>query len=194
MANDIRYEQLLSQAKQGIVPSPEDLRDVRFQLEKEVPSADLYTLIHIVGKAKIKSLKNLLVKYTTFHQGEDSEMIRRIAIQVLGQMWDDRDAFGIAAEKAFNDPSELVRMIAATTVGHLGARYPDLASQAGHLLARGFHETLGVDQELWEAFHRGLLYLFDVPVQQHPNAANQLKPSEVRWDLLARAECLGGQR
>jgi len=73
------------------------------RVESGTTDEDPYTLLHIIGKAGSQSLALLVSRYLTVglddSDGED-DMLRRLAIQILGQWWKRRDVFESVANAA----------------------------------------------------------------------------------------------
>jgi hypothetical protein len=131
-------------------------------------------------------------KYLDFDTGnpESDDMIRRIALQVIGQMWTLPEVFEIALSKAFQDPSPYVRAVAATIIGSLGSRYPNLKARSAAALLQGLAQKETLDEYVWESFYYGLLELFDIPPTQWPSPISGLKDSDIRKDLIETAKVL----
>jgi hypothetical protein len=59
------------------------------------------------------------------------------------------------------------------------------------MLLQGFDEGLAEgaqkDHEIWEAFHEGLLVLFDLPYAEWP-LPGRLSEEKVRWDIIEKAK------
>ncbi len=119
-------------------------------------------------------------------------MIRRIALQVLGRMWQIPEVFEIAADKAFSDPSSYVRMMAASVIGCLGASYKSLAPRAARLLLEGINRCDPETPEVWESFYEGLFELLQIPINEWPPATTQLSKTDIRQDVIARAKQVAG--
>jgi hypothetical protein len=186
------YNKVLQEAKQGVKPSADMLRCIRSQLGTGRFETDPYTLIHILGEAGDISSLPIVCRYTDFDSGdeESDDMIRRIAVQVVGRMWAVPEAFDIAVKKAFEDPSKYVRSVAATILGFLGARYPNLKQRSATALLQGLSQKDSLDPYTWESFYYGLLELFEIPAQQWPSVASRLNESQIRLDLIERARSL----
>ena len=183
------YETLLDEVKAGKRIPTTVLDGIRDQLLNETFEGDPYTLIHILGKCNDRKSVGLIEKYIAYDSDnpEYDGMIRRIALQVYGQMWRMREAFSVARERAFQDPSPYVQAAAATTLGTLGRVYTDLRTEAARLLLDGFSRREAIEPEVWESFHDGLLELFDVPAVEWPNAAKEMTENQIRWDVVAKA-------
>ncbi len=186
------YEDLLEQAKTGKKIPEAILQKIREQLESGDYETDLYTLLHIIGKANDRKSLPIVMEYVDYglDDPEDDGMIRRIVLQILGRMWLVPDAFEIVAQKAFYDPSPFVCMVAATAIGILGANYPNLKTKAAKLLLQGFDQYQTEDQEIWESFYDGLLELLEVPINKWPLAIGELKKEDIDWNLIEKAKSM----
>ena len=185
-------EQLLEYVKSGRRIPEESLRAIRSELAAGCPQGEAYTRLHILGKAGAKDCADLVKSYLEFGEphSEDDAMVRRIAIQVLGRMWELPEAFPLATEKAFKDPSPLVRAAAATIIGFLGARNSEFKKTAALLLLKGLDDSDRQEVEVWESFYIGLLELFEVPPVEWPLATRELKTEDLNLDLLNQARQL----
>lgn len=187
------YQQILERAKNRLQLSRDDLVAVRSQLASGEFEEDPYTLLHILGKAGDTESLPIIWKYLEFDSGnaDDDEMIRRIALQVVGQMWAVPQAFDVAIDKAFNDPSDYVRAMAATVIGTLGSRYPQFKRAAAACLLRGTTQKEALDWYVWESFYYALLQLLGVPASKWPqHASGRLRESDVRDDVIAEARTI----
>jgi hypothetical protein len=185
-------EAVLSAVKGGRTLSGKTREAIRRQLASRACGADAYTLIHILGKADDTESKNIIESFLDFGLADPSDdgMVRRIALQVLGQMWELPETFEVAAHKVFDDPSPYVRAMAAAVIGSLGARYLYLRSKAAQLLIRGFEQRSTEREIVWESLHDGLLDLLDIPYSERPLPTRGLKEQDIRWDILEKARQL----
>lgn len=181
---------LLEHAKAGRPLPSADLETLRLQLASPAPAVDPYTLLHILGKAGDRASRTLVEKYLDYglegdQEIEGSDLVRRMAMQVLGRMWGIPEYFAVATHKVIHDPSPYVRSAAATIVGYLGARQAQHREQAAALLLEGVQHR---DEAcVWESCYFGLLELLQVPPKEWPSATRALRPQDVRPEVLATA-------
>jgi hypothetical protein len=193
---EINYDRLLEQVKDGLKPSDTVRNTIRRQLLSRQFETDPYTLIHILGKANdIESLP-LIRNYMDFDTGDadSDDMVRRIALQVIGRMWALPEAFDLALTKAFHDPSPYVRAVAATIIGFLGSRYPQFQSRSAAALLDGLSKRNELGDYTWKSFYEGLLELLQVPLAEWPSTSAPLKEEAIRTDLVAKAKALALER
>ncbi len=190
------YDRLLEQAKEGKRLPDNAVTSIRQQLSTGRFETDPYTLIHILGKAGDKESLPIIKEYVDFDTGdaESDDMIRRIALQVIGRMWAIPEALDLAISKAFSDPSKYVRAAAAKIVGFLGSRYPQLKAKAAAALLDGVQRRNELDAYTWESFYEGLLELLEVPVFDWPSRLAPIKETDVRRDLIERARRIAEQK
>jgi hypothetical protein len=171
------FQELLARVKQeGHLSAPE-LNAVRSALESGTTDEDPYTLLHIIGKAGNQSLAPLVSCYLTVgldNPGGEDDMLRRLAIQILGQWWKRHDAFESVAKAAFEDPSPFVRSMAASALGDLGLEHPQLRSQAAALLLKGLEGCEEENRHVWRAFYNGALTLAEIEYPNRPPRPNEL--------------------
>lgn len=77
------YRVLLERAKQGKL-SRQEIDEVAAELQKENPSVDSYTLLHILGRSGATSYSWLIEK---FLNQEDDPFLARLALQSLCTYW-----------------------------------------------------------------------------------------------------------
>jgi hypothetical protein len=176
------YDALLEKAKNGLPLGLDVIHAIRAQLSSGQFETDPYTLIHILGKANDRTSAPLIRKYLAYHAGDsdDAGMIRKIALQVYGRMFEKPDAFDIAERMAFEDESPYVRIAAARILGFLGDRYRSLQMKSALALLRGFHENSGLDLGTRESFYFGMLELLSIPVQEWPFPGPELLADNAR--------------
>jgi HEAT repeat protein len=190
------YDHLLEQAKEGKRIPDKAVRSIRQQLSTGRFETDPYTLIHILGKAGDKESLPIIKGYVHFDTGdaESDDMIRRIALQVIGRMWALPEALDLAISRAFNDPSKYVRATAAKIVGFLGSRYPQLKSRSAAALLEGVEKRNELDGYTWESFYEGVLELLEVPVSDWPSRLTPIKEADVRRDLIDQTRRIAEKR
>jgi hypothetical protein len=145
-----------------------------------------------LGRAGDRQSFPIVKKYIDFDFGnaESDAMIRRIALQVIGRMWQMPEAFEFAAQKAFVDPSPDVRAVAATLIGYLGRRYPQFQKRSAGALLKGLDKKKDLGDYTWESFYYGLLELLDVPANEWPSPSSTITDSQIRPDLVERAKSI----
>src|SRR5688572_33099930 len=118
---DADFEHLLGQVKDGKKLSQVELQAVRQALSTR-SDVDPYTLLHILGKAKDYTSKDRIRSFASYGLDDPSDdgMLRRIAVQILAQWWVEKDVLDLIADRAFHDPSPLVRNVAASGIGTIG--------------------------------------------------------------------------
>lgn len=182
-------EEFLARVKQGGRLSDAELKAVRHALESGTTDADPYTLLHIIGKAGDQSLAPLLNRYLIVGPDAESDgdhMLRRLAIQIVGQWWKRRDSFGLVAKAAFSDASPLVRSMAAGALGDLGLEHGQLRTQAAALLLKGLEQYGKEDRNVWGAFYSGALTLAEVEYSKRPLRPDELTPERLDQAVLSR--------
>ena len=95
--SDKFFRKLLTRASRDIVSRISELNAVRSALESGTTDEDPCTLLHIIGKACDQSLAPLVGRYLGIGLDDpesEGDMLRRLAIQILGQWWKRRDVFG----------------------------------------------------------------------------------------------------
>lgn len=185
------FDQLLARVKQGERLSSAEVQKVRSALESRATDTDSYTLLHIIGKAGDQSLAPLVSRYLTAGGGDPIDddgygMLRRLAIQILGQWWKRRDAFDSVAEAAFADPSPHVRAIAASALGDLGAEHAQLRSRAANLILKGLDQYGKEHPEVWGAFYDGAQTLAGVEWSKRPLRPSELAPPQLDVRVLRK--------
>jgi hypothetical protein len=190
------YGQLLEDAENDRPVSPEIREHIRQQLRTRDFEADPYTLIHILGHLEDFESEPLIRQYLDFDDAtvtNDPDMIRRIALFVYGNMWSRPEAFDIACQKAFDDPSPYVRLVAAPIIGHLGRVHPELKRRAAAALVKGLDRLGPLEQVpeeenvLWGAFYDGILDLYAIPLDERPLPTRAIREENVRRDLIGQA-------
>jgi hypothetical protein len=191
---DNRYRELLERATTGAAIPPDALARIRSQLDAGRFEEDPYTLIHILGEAGDRQSLPIIQKYIDYDTGDENgdALIRRIALQVIGRMWEVPEMFEVAKQKAFNDPSEYVRAAAATIIGFLGSRYPELKERSAATLLKGYERKNELDRYTWEAFYYGMLELLKTPVPEWPRSGSGLTQSQIREDVIDKVKLLAG--
>lgn len=164
------YESLLEKAKSGLPLGSDVIRAIRAQLSSGQFETDPYTLIHILGKANDKASAPVIKKYLSYHaaDSDDAGMIRKIALQVYGRMFQKSDAFNVAERMAFEDDSPYVRIAAARILGFLGGCYESLRVKSALALLRGFDQKADLDLSTRESFYFGMLELLSIPAHEWP--------------------------
>jgi hypothetical protein len=183
------YEELLERVKKGERLSHAELNAVRTALESEGTKEDPYTLLHIIGKAGDDDSAPLVRRFVTIgvdNPDSDEDMLRRLAIQILGQWWKREDVFESVAKAAFEDPSLMVRSMAASTLGDLGLAHATLRKKAAVLLLKGLEEWGRQSPEVWGAFYNGALTLADVEYSKRPIRPSELKPDQLDQSVLSK--------
>src|SRR5438093_7477873 len=183
MEND--YNIILEHAKEGTAVPDDVLKRIRAQLVSGRFDEDPYTLLHILGCARDEQSLPIVRRYVDFDTGnaESDAMLRRIALQVIGRMWQRSEAFELAIHKAFEDSSPDVRAVAATLIGFLGRRFPQLRTRSAQALLKGLSKKKELGDYTWESFYYGLLELLDVPPNEWPSPASTVTDAQVREDI-----------
>jgi hypothetical protein len=152
-------------------------------------------LLHIIGKTGDQRLAPLVSRYLTVgldDPDDEDDMLRRLAIQILGQWWKRRDVFDSVAKAAFEDPSPLVRMMAASALGDLGLEHPQLRRQAAALLLKGLEGYGKEDRHVWGAFYNGALTLAEVEYSKRPLRPEELTPGRLDEMVLKKVRSYAG--
>ncbi len=181
------FREMLARVKQGGHLSNAELNTVRAALQSGTTDEDPYTLLHIIGKAGDQRLAPLVSRYLALGldgpnqdaENDDAEMMRRLAIQILGQWWKRHDVFEWVAKAAFEDPSPMVRSMAASTLGDLGLEHPELRGRAAALLLKGLERRAEEQPAVWGSFCDGALTLAEVEYSKRP-----LRPAELETSKL----------
>ncbi len=192
------FQELLARVKQGGRLSQSELNAVQSALESGTTDEDPYTLLHIIGKTGNQSLAPLVSRYLTVgldHPSDDDNiaMLRRLAIQILGQWWKRRDVVEAVAKAAFEDPNPHVRMMAASTLGDLGLEHPQIRRKAAALLLKGLEGYGTEDRHLWGAFYNGALTLADVEYSKRPLRPDELTPERLDEMVLKKLRSYAGR-
>jgi hypothetical protein len=192
------FQELLARVKHGGRLTDSELNAVRVALESGTTDEDPYTSLHIIGKAGDQSLAPLVSRYLTVGlddpDGEnEDDMLRRLAIQILGQWWKRRDVFESVAKASFEDPSPHVRMMAASALGDLGLEHPHLRSQAAAVLLKGLEGYGKEDRHVWGAFYNGALTLAEVEYPKRPLRPAELTPQRLDEQVLEKVRSYAGR-
>lgn len=179
---------LLEKAKRGEALADEELSWVRQALAVRTEACDPYTLIHILWKAGDRRGRPLVASAVV----SADEMVRRIALQALAELWPSSEIHDVAIQLLNQDESKYVRMAAATVVGSLGAALPHRASRAAAVLLDAFEASSVTGGSEWESCYEGLLNLLCVPVSARPPAATALSTSDIDPAVVAAARALAG--
>jgi hypothetical protein len=187
MTSGIDFMELLDRVKEGHRISDFELAAVRRALTMRTDD-DPYTLLHILGKAGDVSYTPVIEKYLTYAIDDplDDGMLRRLAVQILGQWWKLREVFNAVAKSAFDDPSEFVRAAAATALGDLGRAHPDIRAEAARMLLKGLDRYGAEDREVWGSFYEGALTLADIAMNKRPLRPGDLTPELLDKEVLAK--------
>jgi HEAT repeat protein len=180
------YGALLARVKRGDRLSSAELEDVRNELSAARAGADPYTLIHILWKSRDETSRPLVA--SSIASGD--EMVRKIALQALAELWPSPEIHKIACQLLRDDPSKYVRMAAATVVGDLGAAMPERASQSAQVLLGAFDSMTSARGPEWEACYEGLLNLLRIPAAARPAAARPLSMSELDPTIVEKARAI----
>lgn len=181
-------ETLLQRVKGGARLTERELDFVRRTLADERTQEDKYTLIHILWKSHDPPASNQIWAHAT----DSDEMVRRIALQALTELVPSEDVFNLALRMA-EDRSRYVRMVAATTVGTLGAQLPKRAAEAARLLLENFERCQSNADAEWESYYEGLLDLVQVPHDKRPLVTRDLRSSDIQPEVIATARSLAAQ-
>lgn len=192
------FQELLARVKQGGRLSDSELNAVRSALESGATDEDPYTLLHIIGKAGNQSLAPLVSSYLTVgldnpSDDDEDDMLRRLAIQILGQWWKRREVFESLAKAAFDDPSPHVRLIAASALGDLGLEHAQLRSRAAALLLKGLEQYGKEHREVWGAFYAGALTLAEVECSKRPLRPSELTPERLDEMVMKKLQSYAGR-
>jgi hypothetical protein len=190
------FQELFARVKQGGRLSDSELSAVRSALESGTTDEDPYTLLHIIGKVGNQSLAPLVSRYLTVgldDPDDEDDMLRRLAIQILGQWWKRRDVFESMAKAAFEDPSPHVRSIAASALGDLGLEHPQLRSQAAVLLLKGLEGYGKEDRHVWGSFYNGALTLAEVEYSKRPLRPEELTPGRLDQMVVKKVRGYAGR-
>ena len=192
------FEELLARVKRGGRLSDLELGAVRNALESGSADEDPYTLLHIIGKAGNQSLAPLVSRYLTVGLDDPSDddniaMLRRLAIQILGQWWKRRDVVEAVAKAAFGDPNPHVRMMAASTLGDLGVEHAQIRRKAAALLLKGLEGYGKEDRYVWGSFYNGALTLVEVEWSKRPLRPEELTPERLDGVVLTRLRSYAAQ-
>ncbi len=196
--SDNFFRELLTRVKRGGRLSNLELDAVVSGLESGTTDEDPYTLLHIIGKTGNQSLAPLVRRYLTVglddpSDDDNKDMLRRLAIQILGQWWKRRDVFESVAKAAFEDRSPHVRMIAASALGDLGLEHPQLRSQAAALLLKGLGGYGKEDRYVWGSFYDGALTLAEVEYSRRPLRPEELTPERLDEMVLKKVRSYAGR-
>jgi hypothetical protein len=184
------YQQLLERAKEGVPLTPEELAAIRAQLTSGNFAYDPYTLLHILGKAGDVQSRPIVERYLDLEVTANDPMLRRIALQVMGRMWALPEAFDVAVEKAINDPDTDVRAAAATVIGFLGGKYPQLQKKSADVIVKALQERSDPNDYVWSSFYFGLLELLHVPMKDWPSPIEPLTEAKINRALIHDAQAL----
>lgn len=181
----MNLQPLLDRAKSGQPLGGAELLALRDALGSKDSLLDPYTVIHILWKARDQGSRDMLVSSLA----HEDELVRRIAVQAVADLWPSDDAFWLICTSFEQDPSKYVRMAAATAIGDLGAAQPTRAPQAAKLLLDGLSRQPREGPE-WEACYEGLLNLVQWPVANRPPATEPLKVADFEQCVITAARNL----
>ena len=188
------FESMLDKAKEKRSLSTSELDLVRTELMSPNTTEDPYTLLHIIGKANDYSalpIVNDYLHYGIDNQGDDG-MMRRLAVQILGQWWKVDEAFTEIRGMAFEDPSPLVRAAAASAIGNLALEHPELRRFAAGSLIRGIELFATEQRDVWGSFYVGMLKLVGVDPKLWPVNPGGLQPEDLDPAVLSTINKLAG--
>jgi HEAT repeat protein len=177
---------LLEKAKKGQTLTDEELSWARQALVAPREACDPYTAIHVLWKTRDRRSRAQIASAVT----SADEMVRRIALQALAELWPSEDIHDIAIQLMNQDESKYVRMAAATVVGDLGASLPQRAPRAAFELLKALEASNAPKGPEWESYYEGLLNLLRVPVSARPPATAPLNPRDIDPAVLAAARAL----
>jgi hypothetical protein len=109
---------------------------------------------------------------------------------MLAELWPSAEIHETACQLLLKDPSQYVRMTAATVVGELGAAVPARAPQSARVLLRVFDSMASTQGPEWEACYEGLLNLLRIPETARPEATRPLSPGDLDSTIVERARVL----
>jgi HEAT repeat protein len=187
MMSERDFNELLARVKEGGRATEAELAEVLHALEARGDEVDPYTLLHIIGKTGDRRFVPIVKRYLTAGTGDresEDDMLRRIAVKVLGQWWKVREVFEPIARSAFSDPSPFVRQVAASALGELGSEHPDLKSASASLLLKGLERYGQEERSVWGAFYEGILILAGVPPSRWPARPDESAPEKLDRDIL----------
>lgn len=177
-------ESLLSRVKEGGRLTERELEAVRGALA-EGERHDKYTLVHVLWKARDSASERLVWACTD----DSDEMVRRISLQALSELSPSDDVFCLALRMA-EDRSKYVRMVAATTIGVLGASMPRRTPEAARCLLEKFDQHRSAGDPEWEYYYEGLLDLLGVPVQKRHSVNRELRVTDIDAELIGTARSM----
>jgi hypothetical protein len=173
---------LLERAKSGEALSQSDIDWVRSVITTRIHDEDPYTALHILWKCRDTPSRDLFLSALS----HEDEMVRRIALQALADLWPDDQVFQRVGAMLTRDPSLFVRMIAATCLGDLGGQLLLRRSEAARALLSAFEAAEQERGPEWEASYEGMLNLVGIPATQRPPATRPLTQDRVDGRVLAR--------
>lgn len=188
------FDRLLERVKTGASLSRSELQAVRDELASPNSATDPYTLLHIIGKVGDKSSRAMIDRIlntpppTEVWEEDEQEMLRRICVQILAHWWVEADALDVVLRSAKSDPSDLVRMVAASGLGALGKGHEVLRAKVAAELLTGLQSESNVGVR--GGFYRGMLELLGVPATMWPLATRDLRPDDIDEDYVARIRTL----
>ena len=175
-------ESLLTRVKRGERLTPHELNWVRQSLVERMSDEDKYTLIHVLWKSRDRESEDLIRAHLT----DGDEMVRRIALQTLADLFPRDDIFDLAVA-SLHDPSAYVRMIAASAVGTLGATLVSRAGEAAAVLLQRFERSHIDDDPERVAYYDGLLNLMEIPWNIRPLPTRPLRAKDIDTAVIAAA-------
>lgn len=161
-----------------------EIASVRRALSAD-PTQDRYTLIHVLWKASDLQSFHLIKQ----HLIDTDDMVRRIALQTLVDLFPSDDTFDISYRMT-HDQSPYVRMVAVVALGGLGASLPHRTSDAVRLLLEGFERLLRDHDQEWEYYYEGLLNVTGAPMIDRPSSTRDMSVGDVRSDVISAARRL----
>jgi hypothetical protein len=81
----INYNDLLERAKWDSL-SDAEIDQVAKEIQKPMPEADTYTLLHILGKSQATRYRRLVERYL---ESDTDPMLAKLAMQILCSYWDE---------------------------------------------------------------------------------------------------------
>jgi len=178
-------DSLLMRLKRGERLAEREIDSVRRALADKGTSEDKYTLVHVLWKSGDVQSRDVIKAQLV----DADEMVRRIALQAVTELFPDDEAFDLALN-SLRDPSQYVRMAAATALGSLGATLPARSAEAARLLLEFFVRRQAEMGPEWEAYYEGLLELMQVPQDRRPLATKTLRAGDIDNAVIASARRL----
>ena len=184
----MNVDSLLMRVKSGERLAEREIDSVRRALADDRTAEDKYTLIHVLWKSGDVQSRALIEARLL----DADEMVRRIALQAVTELFPDDEAFDFGLN-SLRDPSQYVRMSAATALGSLGALLPARSAEAAAHLLEVFEERQVEMGPEWEAYYEGLLELMQVPQNKRPLATRALRAGDIDLTVIASARHLASR-